>query len=303
MRPLSVEMQQWVNQFLRHLQQQRHYSQYTLSSYGLDLNRFGQYLATIDVLKWESIGSRDIQSYLALRHRSGLSGRSLQREISSLRSFYRFLLKQQRISHNPLEGVQAPKSERRLPGALNVDQIERLFATRPDTPLAIRDCAMMELTYSSGLRLAEVVALNIVDIDLTEGQVRVTGKGRKTRMVPVGRMACRAIRDWLVARLDWVAESEQALFVSRQGKRISPRAVQKRMRLWSQKQGLDQQLHPHMLRHSFATHLLESSGDLRAVQELLGHADISTTQIYTHLDFQHLAQVYDQAHPRARKKK
>ena len=296
-------MQQRVVQFLRYLQQQRHYSPYTLSGYGLDLKRFGEYLVALDVLRWESINSRDIRSYLALRHRSGLSGRSLQREISSLRSFYRFLLKQQCISHNPLEGVQAPKSERRLPGVLDVDQIERLFATKPDTPLDIRDYAIMELTYSSGLRLAEVVSLNVVDIDLTEGQVRVTGKGRKTRMVPVGRMACRAIRDWLVARLDQIAESEQALFVSKQGKRMSPRAVQKRMQVWSRKQGLDQRLHPHMLRHSFATHLLESSGDLRAVQELLGHADISTTQVYTHLDFQHLAQVYDQAHPRARKKK
>ncbi|MEN8129362.1 MAG: tyrosine recombinase XerC [Pseudomonadota bacterium] len=296
-------MQGWIDCFIRFLREQRRYSQHTLSSYSRDLKRFIKYLATQGVEQWQDVDTPTIRCYLSLRHRSGMSGRSLQREISTLRSFYRFLLKELQVSLNPVDGVKAPKSTKKLPATLHVDQIERLLASNPDTPLHIRDLAMLELTYSSGLRLSELVTLNLSDIDLDEGQMRVMGKGGKTRVLPVGRMACRAIHDWLAVRRQQIVQGEQALFVSKRGTRLSPRAVQKRMSLWSRIQGLDQRLHPHMLRHSFATHLLESSGDLRAVQELLGHADISTTQVYTHLDFQRLAQVYDQAHPRARRQK
>ncbi|MCP4406895.1 MAG: tyrosine recombinase XerC [Gammaproteobacteria bacterium] len=292
-----------MDRFVCFLREQRRYSPHTLSSYGRDLRRFIKYLATQDVEQWHDVDTPTIRCYLSLRHRSGIAGRSLQREISTLRSFYRFLLKELQVSRNPVDGVKAPKTKKKLPATLNVDQLERLLASDPNTPLQIRDLAMLELTYSSGLRLSELVTLNLSDIDLNEGQVRVMGKGNKTRVIPVGRMACRAIHDWLVVRQRQIVQGEQALFVSKRGTRLSPRAVQKRMSLWSRIQGFDQRLHPHMLRHSFATHLLESSGDLRAVQELLGHADISTTQVYTHLDFQHLAQVYDRAHPRARKQK
>lgn len=299
----KIEMQAWIDRFICFLREQRRYSQHTLSSYSRDLRRFIKYLATQDVEQWHDVDTPTIRAYLSFRHRSGIAGRSLQREISTLRSFYRFLLKELQVSRNPVDGVKAPKTEKKLPATLNVDQLERLLASDPNTPLQIRDLAMLELTYSSGLRLSELVTLNLSDIDLNEGQVRVMGKGNKTRVIPVGRMACRAIHDWLAVRQQQIVQGEQALFVSKRGTRLSPRAVQKRMSLWSRIQGFDQRLHPHMLRHSFATHLLESSGDLRAVQELLGHADISTTQVYTHLDFQRLAQVYDQAHPRARKRK
>jgi integrase/recombinase XerC len=198
--------------------------------------------------------------------------------------------------------VHAPKRGRTLPKVLDVDQIDRLLKVDPTDALAVRDVAIMELLYSSGLRLAELVSLNLGDVDLTDASVRVVGKGSKTRIVPVGRKALRALRDWLDRRAAWTRGAERAIFVGKLGQRMSPRAVQVRLRSWGVKAGLNTGLHPHKLRHSFASHLLESSGNLRAVQELLGHSDISTTQIYTHLDFQHLAKVYDQAHPRARKK-
>lgn len=300
---MPADINDWTERFLRYLEVQKRYSTHTVSNYRQDLKFFCEFLRAEGVGCWSDVRSSQVRAFAALRHRSGLSGRSVQRTLSSLRAMFRFLLKRQQVSQNPADGVVAPKSEQKLPVALPVDQVDRLLSTRADTPLDIRDLAMMELTYSSGLRLSELVALNVLDVDLGEGLVRVTGKGDKTRLVPVGRKACCALREWISTRTQLAVLGEQALFVGKLGKRLGPRMVQKCMRRWSERQGLDRRLHPHMLRHSFASHLLESSGDLRAVQELLGHADISTTQIYTHVDFQHLAQVYDQAHPRAKRSK
>jgi integrase/recombinase XerC len=222
--------------------------------------------------------------------------------MSAARSFYRYLLHEGLVKRNPFTGVASPKAGRRLPKALSPDQSRLLMVLDNEGHVAVRDRAILELLYSSGLRLSELVSLNVDDLDLDDAMVRVTGKGAKTRLVPVGRHACAALRKWFSERSRYTAFGQSAAFVTRSGRRLSGRAVQRRLQHWSRRQGLSQSAHPHMLRHSFASHLLESSGDLRAVQELLGHADISTTQIYTHLDFQHLAKVYDQAHPRARKK-
>lgn len=293
----------WIARFLRHLAQERRLSGHTVSGYGRDLARFETYLGAQDDMDWAGVDSQCVRAYVALRHRQGQGGRSLQRELSALRSFYRYLQKERQVEHNPVQGVRAPRSGRCLPKVLDVDQVDRLLALDTRDPLGLRDRAFMELIYSSGLRLSEAVGLDMADLDLTQGLVRVTGKGRKTRELPVGRMAREALEGWLGARRDLVDAGETALFVGRHGRRLTPRAVQYRLREWARRQGLDRAVHPHMLRHSFATHLLESSGDLRAVQELLGHANISTTQVYTHLDFQHLARVYDRAHPRARRRK
>ncbi len=232
-----------------------------------------------------------------------MSGRSLQRNLSAIRAFYRFLLREGLVTRNAAQSVRAPKSPRLLPSLLDADQTARLLEMDGSDPVGRRDRAMLELIYSSGLRVAELVGLDLDDLDFTQGEVRVTGKGNQQRLLPVGRLALRAIRDWLPQRQEWLAgNGERALFVNRRGRRLSTRSVQYRAAHWGVRQGLASHVHPHMLRHSFASHMLESSGDLRAVQELLGHANISTTQIYTHLDFQHLAKVYDQAHPRARRK-
>jgi integrase/recombinase XerC len=238
-----------------------------------------------------------VRSYVAWRHRGGASGKTLQRELSALRSLYRYLLREGVVSHNPALGVPAPKTARKLPATLDPDQLCGLLDNGDEDPLSLRDTAMIELFYSSGLRLAELVAVD------TDASLEVTGKGAKSRRVPVGGLALEAIDRWLQVRGTYAGAEEKALFVSRHGNRIHPRTVQKRLHRWAKIHGARRNVHPHMLRHSFASHLLESSGDLRAVQELLGHSDISTTQIYTHLDFQHLAQVYDKAHPRAKKKR
>jgi len=220
-----------------------------------------------------------------------------------LRSFYQFLIRKHQLKNNPAIDIRAPKTARTLPDTLDADTLTQLLEIPGDSILAIRDRAIMELFYSSGLRLSELVNLDTCDIDLNENILRATGKGNKTRILPIGRKAAEALNNWLQQRVILAKVEEQALFVSQRGSRISTRSVQQRLNYWRKKQGLEQHIHPHKLRHSFASHILESSGDLRAVQELLGHADISTTQIYTHLDFQHLAKVYDKAHPRARKKK
>jgi len=279
----------------------RHLSPNTQSAYRRDLEGLRAWCADRQLRYWRDLDGRQLRTYVAARHRGGLGGRSLQRALSAIRAFYRYLIKGGRAESNPAQGLVTPKSPKRLPHTLDVDQATQLVALKGDDPLTVRDRAMLELMYSSGLRLAELVGLDLGGIDLADGTATVTGKGRKTRTVPVGRHAAQALRDWLKCRADLAASGETALFLSGRGRRISPRAVQQRFRHWSVKQGLATHVHPHMLRHSFATHMLESSGDLRAVQELLGHADISTTQVYTHLDFQHLAKVYDQAHPRARK--
>ncbi|MEJ2433630.1 MAG: tyrosine recombinase XerC [Pseudolabrys sp.] len=289
--------------FIAKLRDERRLSPNTQLSYRRDLARFCEFCRTQSVGAWRDLTEHTVRAFVAWRHRGGLGGRSLQRELSSLRSFFDYLIEEGLAGHNPARAVRAPKSPRRLPKTLDVDQSARLMEIPGDDELALRDRAMLELFYASGLRLSELVGLDLADIDLREALVRVTGKGRKVREVPVGRFAIAALRAWLARRADLVKAGEPALFVSRGGARISRRNVQQRLRQWAQRQGIDVRVHPHMLRHSFASHLLESSGDLRAVQELLGHADIATTQVYTHLDFQHLANVYDRAHPRARKKK
>ena len=291
----------WIARFIGHLQNERNYSPHTLKNYRRDLNALAVWCATQGVQQWRELDVHRLRAFTAARHRGGLAGRSLQRELSAARSFFNYLLREGQLSHNPAQSVSAPRSPRTLPHTLDADQVGRLLDFDADTPLARRDRAIMELFYSSGLRLAELLALELGDIDLPDATVRVTGKGSKTRVVPIGRQARDALQEWLKARAAMTTAEQRALFVTRTGTRLHARNVQQRLRQWAVQRGLDTRVHPHLLRHSFASHLLESSGDLRAVQELLGHADISTTQIYTHLDFQHLAKIYDAAHPRAKR--
>ena len=292
-----------IESFLGHLAHERRLSEQTLIAYRRDLERLDAWLSKAESLAIEKLDEQAVRQYLAWRHRRGASGKTLQRELSSLRSLYRWLLREGLAGSNPAVGVRAPKSPRRLPATLDADQLCSLLDHPVDDDLlTIRDQAMIELFYSSGLRLAELVSVNVGDIDMVEGELGVLGKGSKTRRVPVGIKAREAVQRWMRVRANLAAAGEPALFVSSRGTRINPRTVEVRIARWARLQGATRDLHPHLLRHSFATHVLESSGDLRAVQELLGHSDIGTTQIYTHLDFQHLAQVYDQAHPRARKK-
>ena len=244
-----------------------------------------------------------LRRFLAALHARGLSGRSLARVLSGWRAFYRFALERDpSLKDDPCAGLKAPKSARRLPAALSPDEAVRLVTIEGGDPLSIRDRALFELAYSSGLRLSELSGLDVDSVDLATGEVRVWGKGSKERIVPVGAAAREAIRVWLEVRGGLTVGDAGAMFVSRSGRRIAPRAIEKRLAEWAIKRGLGRHVHPHMLRHSFASHLLQSSGDLRAVQEMLGHASIASTQVYTHLDFQYLAKIYDQAHPRARKK-
>lgn len=246
----------------------------------------------------------EIARHLATLHARGLSGRSLARMLSAWRAFYRFLLERDTARHkDPCAGLKAPKAARRLPSALTPDEAAKLVTIRTDEPLGLRDRALFELAYSSGLRLAEIAGLDCDRIDLAQGEVKVVGKGSKERIVPVGAAARDAIRAWLAVRGALAGAKVDALFVARTGRRLSPRAIEQRLKVQAVRQGLDRHVHPHMLRHSFASHLLQSSGDLRAVQELLGHASIASTQVYTHLDYQSLAKAYDAAHPRARKKR
>jgi integrase/recombinase XerC len=299
---MREQPQVWVERFLDHLRFERGLSPLTEASYRRDLAKVVAFCDQQGIRNWQELDSQQVRTLVATQRQAGLSGRSIQRLLSALRSFYTYLQREQVAAFNPGQGVSAPKGKRHLPRTLDVDQAAQLLALEPSDDLQLRDQAMLELFYSSGLRLAELVSLNLKDLHLEAALVRVTGKGAKTREVPLGRQAKAILSRWLPVRAAWAKETE-AVFVTRQGRRLSPRAVQKRLRIWGLRQGLDVAVHPHRLRHAFASHLLESSGDLRAVQELLGHADISTTQIYTHLDFQHLAKVYDQAHPRARKKR
>jgi integrase/recombinase XerC len=243
-----------------------------------------------------------VRRFAAESHRKGLGPRSVARRLSAVRTFLNYLIETGVLKSNAGVHVQAPKAPRRLPATLDADQVASLLAISGDDPLTLRDRAILELFYSSGLRLAELVGLNLGDVDAADRTVRVLGKGSKTRIVPVGKQALAALKDWLAVRAELARAGELALFVGHRGERVSPRTVQKRVNEWAKRQGTPTRVHPHMLRHSFATHVLESSRNLLAVQELLGHASLSTTQIYTHLDFQHLASVYDQAHPRARKR-
>ena len=285
--------------FYDYLQAEKRYSKHTLAAYRRDLTALTGFCAGL--VRWDDLDQKKVRAFVASQHRKGLSGTSLQRQLSAIRSLFRFLCRHQLASGNPAQGVPAPKSSRRLPNTLNVDELSRLLDIRPDTVLASRDVAMMELLYGCGLRLAELGGLNINDIDWQQGVLTVTGKGRKQRRVPFGKKAASALRAWMAVRPSLLKQDAPALFVSQRGTRISHSSIAQRLKKWALEQGIESHVHPHKLRHSFASHILESSSDLRAVQELLGHANLSTTQIYTHLDFQHLASVYDKAHPRARK--
>ena len=292
----------WLDRFVRHLEIERRLSPLTCKNYRRDLDALADWLTREGVDGWADVDSEHIRAFSAACFRKGLSARSIQRRLSAARTYFRYLIREQVARKNPVTSVSAPKSNKRLPGNLDADRMARLLAIPGSGPLVERDRAMLELLYSSGLRLAELVDLDIGDVDMADATVRVTGKGNKDRIVPVGRQALRALQQWSIARADLASAGEPALFVSNRGRRISPRSVQARVKHWAKRQGIDANVYPHLFRHSFATHVLESSHDLRGVQELLGHANISTTQVYTHLDFQHLAQIYDQTHPRARRK-
>ena len=294
-------MQDRIQQYLDHLRDERGLSERTREAYSRDLAEFERFLTDSGIQSLTAVKEHHVRASVAALHRRGRGGKSLQRFLSSVRGLYRWLLREKLAAQNPAAGVRAPKSPRKLPQTLDADAVGRLLEIPLDTPIAIRDKAIMELIYSSGLRLAEVTELGWNQVDLPGGMVTVRGKGNKTRMVPVGRVALDALKAWHREQVSMSGFDTSSVFTSRQGKAISQRAIQARIKYWAQRQGLPQRVYPHLLRHSFASHMLESSGDLRAVQELLGHSDISTTQIYTHLDFQHLASVYDKAHPRAKK--
>jgi len=300
MQPYPDTLQQkYLHGYLTWLRTEKQYSDLTAENYARDIKRLFQ--LSIDT-PLNQLKIHHIRRFIALLHSQGLGGRSLARMLSAWRGFFTFLMRDHGLSDNPCVGLRAPKSPKALPQTLSPDEASRLVDLPTDTPEAIRDKAIFELLYSSGLRLAELVSLNPIQVDLNAGEVRVTGKGSKTRIVPLGRFAISSIQAWLAVRNQIAKTDENALFVGQRGKRISPRSVQQRLQQWGVKQGITSNVHPHLLRHSFATHILQSSGDLRAVQEMLGHASISTTQVYTHLDFQYLSKIYDAAHPRAKRK-
>ena len=296
-------MNQWIARFVSHIGSERRLSPLTVKGYRRELERFGHHLGDQEVRTWGDVDEAQVRAFVARRHRQGAGARSLQRTLSAVRSFYKFLMREGAAARNPATGVSAPRLRRKLPDVLDVDGVSALLDMPVGDPLGVRDRAMFELMYSSGLRLAEIVALDLRDVDLGDSLVQVTGKGAKQRVLPIGRVARKWLNRWLDERPGMARRGETAMFISRRGTRLTGRAIQARLSKWALLRGIGRPVHPHMLRHSFASHMLESSGDLRAVQELLGHADISTTQVYTHLDFQHLARVYDKAHPRAKRRK
>ncbi len=291
-----------IAKYVDFLSFERRLSPLTCQGYARDLS---QLVTLSDKLSLSELQNSHIRRFVASLHGKGLGGKSIARLLSCWRGFFNYLIQQHSYTQNPVLGLRAPKSPQTLPHALSIEQTIKLVDIKEEDLLSVRDHAILELFYSSGLRLSELVNLNIGALDFTEGKITVTGKGNKTRIVPLGDFAIKAIRQWLSMRPDEVSfngnPQDKAVFVGKQGKRLSPRNVQYRIKEWAIKQGIHTSVHPHMLRHSFASHVLQSSGDLRAVQEMLGHANISTTQVYTHLDFQHLSKVYDAAHPRAKK--
>lgn len=293
--------QNYLQGYLAWLRNEKQYSALTVENYARDLGHLFELSAGMPLAE---LKIHQIRRFIAQLHSKGLGGRSLARMLSAWRGFFTYLLRDHGLTGNPCAGLRAPKSPKALPQALSPDEAVRMVDLPDDTTEALRDKAMFELFYSSGLRLAELVSLdcNAMQQDISSGEVRVTGKGSKTRIVPLGTYAIAALQAWLAVRDRLAKPDESALFVGQRGQRISPRVVQLRMKQWGVKQGIASNMYPHLLRHSFATHLLQSSGDLRAVQEMLGHASISTTQVYTHLDFQYLSKIYDAAHPRAKKK-
>ena len=289
----------YLQGYQSHLAHEKRLSKHTCENYLRDVRQF---LELAGETPLNQLQIHHVRRFVAQLHSRGLGGKSLARMLSAWRGFYKYLARDHQFTQNPCLGLRAPKSAKNLPHVLSPDEASKLVSMNVDTPLGLRDKAIFELFYSSGLRLSELVELRLENLDLVAGEVRVTGKGNKTRIVPVGKFAVEAIQAWLAVRANMAQADETTLFLSKQGKPLSQRSVQYRIKEWALKQGLTANVHPHVLRHSFATHLLQSSGDLRAVQEMLGHASISTTQVYTHLDFQHLAKVYDAAHPRAKKK-
>ncbi len=298
-----MEAPKYLDAFIQTLRSEKYYSEHTCKNYRRDLRYFWKFLQTQEVKSWQLVNYQEVSAFAAFRFRNGKKPVTIQRELSSIRSFYQYLIRDKKAKTNPAKEVSAPKTGHPLPKTCDAEQIGQLLLSGDNSDdLLTRDLAMFELMYSSGLRLAELVSLNLNDLDLSQQQLIVTGKGNKTRYLPIGTKARDAIKRWLKVRRNFSRDEVEALFLSKLGQRISPRNIQSRLNALAKRQSLGQHLSPHTLRHSFATHLLESSGDLRAVQELLGHANISTTQIYTHLDFQHLAKVYDAAHPRAKRK-
>ena len=295
----SLPFAEQLAAFYTYMRSERQLSIHTQTNYARDLEKFQAFCAAKSVSDLQLLSVNHVRMAVAQLHREGLGGKSLQRWLSSLRSFFQFCIKRGWLKNNIADGISAPKSPKKLPKTLDADQAAQFVQVEGDEFINKRDRALVELIYSSGLRLAEAVSLNLVDIDWGDAMLTVTGKGRKTRTLPIGSYALKALNEWLGARKLYTQADEPAVFTTQRGQRISHRAVQMRMQQLSIQQGMDNPVHPHMLRHSFASHMLESSGDLRLVQELLGHANISTTQVYTHLDFQHLAKVYDKAHPRA----
>jgi integrase/recombinase XerC len=301
---------EWIERFASHLKHERRMSAHTVAAYLADLAQLAVFCDARKIASFSGIDTVQVRTFAAASHAQGLAARSIQRRLSALRTFFEFLMREGASMRNPAVDVRAPKQKKRLPATLDADQMGRLLAFRTDDTLSARDKAVMELFYSSGLRLTELVSLDVTSIDLKDRTVRVIGKGAKSRILPIGRHAIAARQRWLAERAVLFARTAAGahpvhpgpVFVGRSGRRLSARAVQLRVDLWARRQGLGVHVHPHMFRHSFATHLLESSGNLRGVQELLGHADIATTQVYTHLDFQHLAKVYDASHPRARRR-
>ena len=296
-------LQKEIQEFLSYLESVKQYSKHTISGYKRDLTKLSGYLLNIDIEDWQSVNEHELRTFVNSERRRGLSPRSIQRVLSTSRSFFEYLLVEGIIKLSPAQNINSPKSAQLLPKAMDADLVQRLLDFKPNGLIEVRDKAIAELLYSSGLRLSEVCTLDVQDLELKERVCRVTGKGNKMRVVPVGKKAIQAIRDWLIHRKELKnlkSSSSEAMFLNNKGKRISARSIQLRLEKLCAQRGLPG-INPHMLRHSFASHVLESSGDLRAVQEMLGHADIATTQIYTKLDFQHLSKVYDSAHPRARK--
>lgn len=291
----------YLDDYIQHLTFERGLSPLSCKNYARDLALLEKLAADVDL---KQIKNQHVRRFIAVMHSQNLSSKSIARALSAWRGFYDYLIQHQGFESNPILGLRAPKAAKTLPQALAVDQTVKFVEIAGDGFLELRDRAILELFYSSGLRLTELVGLDTDMVDFNEGTVTVTGKGSKTRIVPLGSHAANALQTWLQCRasVQLQEDSRKAVFVTEQGRRITPRAVQYRVKYWAIQQGINADIHPHMLRHSFATHVLQSSQDLRAVQEMLGHANISTTQVYTHLDYQHLAKIYDAAHPRAKKK-
>jgi len=300
---LPTSFSEPLQRFYEFLRSEKGLSIHTQRNYKQQLETMAQYLLSVGVKDWQQVDAGWVRQLASKGMRAGMKESSLATRLSSLRSFFDFLVLRGELSANPAKGVSAPRKKRPLPKNLDVDEMAQLLDVNYDDPLSVRDRAIMELMYGAGLRLAELVAINVKDINFGAGEIRVIGKGNKERVAPVSGQSKQWLDNWLKIRTQMANSDEPALFVSKQGGRISHRNVQKRLAEWGQKQAVPSHISPHKLRHSFATHVLESSNNLRAVQEMLGHENISTTQIYTHLDFQHLAEVYDQAHPRAHKRK